>query len=90
MRQVLVQIPAGIFLLQSYPLLLSEFPSVLTARSPHRYSENRKREAAFDVPAHEIHAADGIDLRQEQFCEKWMSVERYDSFCSGLKIRNAG
>ncbi len=47
MRQVLVQIPVGIFLLQSYPLLLSEFPSVLAALSPHRYSENRKHGAAF-------------------------------------------
>ena len=51
MHQVPVQVPVGNFLLQSHPLFLSEFPSVLTARSPHRYSENRKREAAFDVPA---------------------------------------
>jgi hypothetical protein len=45
MHEVLVQIPVAIFLLQSYPLLLSEFSSVLAARSPQRYSEKRKREA---------------------------------------------
>jgi hypothetical protein len=30
---------------------------------------------------------DGIDLRQEQFCEKWMSVE--DTTASALDVRSA-
>jgi len=90
MRQVLVQIPVGISLLQSHSLLPSEFPSVLTPRSPHRYSENRKREAAFDVSARVIHAADGSISDRSSFCEKVDGCRRYDSFCSELKIRNAG
>jgi hypothetical protein len=33
---------------------------------------------------------DGIDLRQEQFCEKWMSVEDTTAAALDVKIRNAG
>jgi hypothetical protein len=89
-HQVLVQIPVGVLLLQSYPLLLSEFPSVLAARLPHRYSENRKREAAFDVPAHGMHAA-GRDRSETRAVLRKVDVcRRYDSLCSGRKIRNAG
>jgi hypothetical protein len=89
MHQVLVQIPVGIFLLQSYPLLRSEFPSVLAARSPHRYSENRKREGAYDVPAHGMHAA-GRDRSETTAVLRKVDVcGRYDSLCSGSKIRNA-
>jgi hypothetical protein len=87
MHQVLVQIPVGVFLLQSYPLLLSEFPSVLAARVPHRNSENRKRETAFGFLRTGCMLPDGIDLRQEQFCEKWMSVE--DTTASALDVRSA-
>jgi hypothetical protein len=32
----------------------------------------------------------GIDLRQEQFCEKWMSVEDTTTSALDVKIRNAG
>jgi hypothetical protein len=33
---------------------------------------------------------DGIDLTQEQFCEKWMSVEDTIAAALDVKIRNAG
>jgi hypothetical protein len=33
---------------------------------------------------------DGIDLRQEQFCEKWMSAEDTTAAALDVKIRNAG
>ena len=33
---------------------------------------------------------DGIDLRQEQFCEKWMCVEDTTAAALDDKIRNAG
>ena len=33
---------------------------------------------------------DGIDLRQAQFCEKWMSVEDMTAAALDVKIRNAG
>jgi len=33
---------------------------------------------------------DGLDLRQEQFCEMWMSVEDTMSTALDKKVRNAG
>ena len=33
---------------------------------------------------------DGLDLNQEQFCEKWMSVKDTISMALDVKIRNAG